>query len=55
LLAGSDPGGTKYNKAIELGVPVLDLAGLLALIATSTPISEAPSTDGSEQMPLDLL
>jgi DNA ligase (NAD+) len=34
LLAGSDPGGTKYNKAIELGVPVLDLAGLLALIGT---------------------
>jgi DNA ligase (NAD+) len=55
LLAGSDPGGTKYNKAIELGVPVLDLDGLLALIATSAPIPEAPSTDESEQMPLDLL
>lgn len=32
LLAGVDPGGTKFNKAQELGIPQLDEAGLLALI-----------------------
>lgn len=32
LLAGIDPGGTKFNKAQELGIPQLDEAGLLALI-----------------------
>jgi DNA ligase (NAD+) len=35
LLAGADPGGTKYNKAVELGVPLLDEAGLLGLIGGS--------------------
>ncbi len=28
LVAGADPGGTKYNKAQELGVPIVDEAGL---------------------------
>lgn len=32
LLAGVDPGGTKFTKAQELGIPQLDEAGLLALI-----------------------
>jgi DNA ligase (NAD+) len=32
LIAGSEPGGTKFTKATELGIPLLDEAGLLALI-----------------------
>ncbi|HEX5690410.1 MAG TPA: NAD-dependent DNA ligase LigA, partial [Roseiflexaceae bacterium] len=60
LLAGAEPGGTKYNKAVELGVTLLDEAGLLALIGADTPPegesagsppSDSPSDD---QMKLDL-
>jgi DNA ligase (NAD+) len=35
LLAGTEPGGTKYSKAQELKIPILDQAGLLALIGSS--------------------
>jgi DNA ligase (NAD+) len=33
LVVGEAPGGTKYRKAQELGVPFLDEAGLMALLA----------------------
>ncbi len=45
LLAGSDPGGTKYTKAVELGVPVLDEAGLLALIGAPSAIGDLSSRE----------
>lgn len=32
LLAGTDPGSAKYNKALELNIPILDEAALLRLI-----------------------
>ena len=32
LLTGAEPSRTKYNKALELGVPLLDEAGLLGLV-----------------------
>jgi DNA ligase (NAD+) len=32
LLAGADPSGTKYNKATELGIPILDEGGLLGMV-----------------------
>lgn len=61
LLAGSDPGGTKYTKAIELRIPVLDQPGLLMLIdeAPSTEPASASSpeiqqSDTPEQITLDL-
>ncbi len=37
LLAGADPGGTKFAKAQELGIPTLDEAGLLALVGEREP------------------
>jgi DNA ligase (NAD+) len=42
LLTGAEPGGTKYNKAIELGVPLLDEAGLLALVGGASPAEDQP-------------
>ncbi len=32
LVAGESPGGSKYDKAVELGVPVLDEEGLTTLL-----------------------
>jgi len=41
LLVGAKPGGTKFNKAQELGVPTIDEAGLRALIGT--PADDEPA------------
>jgi DNA ligase (NAD+) len=57
LLAGADPGGTKYNKAVELGVPLLDEAGLLGMVggaAASEATTQSESPAGTAQMSLDL-
>jgi DNA ligase (NAD+) len=56
LLAGAEPGGTKYNKAIELGVPLLDEAGLLEMIgeAANEPAGQSEAQASTSQMPLDL-
>jgi DNA ligase (NAD+) len=35
VLAGTDPGGTKYTKAQELNIPIIDQAGLYALLGSS--------------------
>ncbi len=56
LLAGSDPGGSKYNKAVELGVPIIDAAALRERIAEA-PGSVAGSTDAApepDQLSMDL-
>ncbi len=42
LLAGIDPGGTKYTRAIELKVPLLDEASLLNLIGPAPAPEPAP-------------
>jgi DNA ligase (NAD+) len=34
LVIGAEPGGTKFAKAQELGIPMIDEAGLLALIGS---------------------
>jgi DNA ligase (NAD+) len=58
LVAGSEPGGSKYNKALELGIPLLDQAALLervgATSAGQAPAAalEAQPSDG--QLPMDL-
>jgi DNA ligase (NAD+) len=36
VVVGADPGASKYDKAIKLGVPVLDEAGFEALLANGT-------------------
>jgi DNA ligase (NAD+) len=57
LLAGAEPGGTKYNKAVELGVPLLDEAGLLGLIgdaAAAEPTAPSETQASTGQMSLDL-
>jgi DNA ligase (NAD+) len=56
LLAGAEPGGTKYNKAIELGVSLLDEAGLLGMVGegASGPTAPNESQANTGQMPLDL-
>jgi DNA ligase (NAD+) len=59
LLAGADPGGTKYNKAVELNIPVLDEAGLLALVGAGTPTegdadAAAEAEHGDGQISMDL-
>ncbi|MEM8531202.1 MAG: helix-hairpin-helix domain-containing protein, partial [Chloroflexota bacterium] len=64
LLTGTDPGGTKYNKAVELGIPQIDEAGLLALVnvpatpalSQSESIAETPTdpTDTQDQIRMDL-
>jgi DNA ligase (NAD+) len=60
LLLGSDPGGTKYTKAVEFGISQLDEAGLVNLIglqpALETPDSEEKPTEaaGDGQMAMDI-
>jgi DNA ligase (NAD+) len=57
LLAGADPGGTKYNRAVELNIPVLDEAALLAMLGEptpATPAGDAPGGAGAGQLTLDL-
>jgi DNA ligase (NAD+) len=56
LLAGADPGGSKYNKAVELSIPVLDEAGLLALVGGDLADGDVPaeSEDDASQLPMDL-
>ena len=49
LLAGADPGGTKYNKAIELKIPLLDEAGLLALLGEGAPDSNQPTAPRAQE------
>jgi DNA ligase (NAD+) len=48
LLAGAEPGGTKYNKAIELGVPVLDEAGLLGMVGGSEVVGPSEQPEGTQ-------
>lgn len=54
LLVGSDPGGTKYTKALELNIPQLDEVGLLALLGTTAPTAGAAAshTEESATQPL---
>ncbi len=58
LVIGAEPGGTKLSKAQELGVPLLDEAGLLEMLGEAAPaapqeLDEEPPRQG-QQMALDL-
>ncbi|MEN9934649.1 MAG: ligase [Chloroflexota bacterium] len=45
LLIGAEPGGTKLTKAQEVGVPLLDEAGLLALLGEDAQRADAPAAE----------
>jgi DNA ligase (NAD+) len=51
LLVGDRPGGTKYNRALRLGVPTIDEAALHRLIAGEeqiSPVETEPMTDDDD-------
>lgn len=48
LVAGADPGGSKYTKAMELNIPLLDEAGLLALIGPEALAAGKASAEPAE-------
>jgi DNA ligase (NAD+) len=68
LVIGAEPGGTKFAKAQELGIPMIDEAGLLALIGSgrtaddqATPASDrraatasVPPSDDAPESPRQL-
>jgi DNA ligase (NAD+) len=56
LLIGSEPGGTKYSKAQELGVPMLDEARFLGMLGgQSEPEEQADGAGESDgQLRLDI-
>lgn len=47
VVAGADPGASKIQKATALDVPVIDVANLMTMIGTESPISD----DASQSMP----
>jgi DNA ligase (NAD+) len=47
LLAGDKPGANKIDKAAKLGVPLLDAAGLLALIGGASVETPAQGAEGA--------
>lgn len=52
VVAG-EAAGSKYDKAVELGIPILDEAGLLALLKPGAPAAPAPRPE-SKPEPDDL-
>ena len=44
VVVGSDPGASKYDKAVKLGVPVLDDAGLTTLLQSGPEAARAVAT-----------
>lgn len=48
LVIGAEPGGTKFAKAQEFGIPMIDEAGLLALIGAGRTADDqaTPASDG---------
>jgi DNA ligase (NAD+) len=44
VVVGSDPGASKYDKAVKLGVPILDDAGLTTLLQSGPEAARAVAT-----------
>jgi DNA ligase (NAD+) len=53
VVVGADPGASKYDKAVKLGVPVLDDAGFAVLLADGPDAARAVAVVPSEQPPAD--
>jgi len=61
VVAGADPGRSKYDKALSLGVPLLDEPGFIALLdegpdaarARSQDQAEGPESDPEEHPPAE--
>jgi DNA ligase (NAD+) len=52
VVAGENA-GSKYDKAVELGIPILDEAGLRTLLADGPDASGGPDAVGSAPSPQD--
>jgi DNA ligase (NAD+) len=44
VVVGSDPGASKYDKAVKLGVPILDDAGLTTLLQSGPEAARTVAT-----------
>jgi DNA ligase (NAD+) len=53
VVVGADPGASKHDKAVKLGVPVLDDAGFAVLLADGPDAARAVAVVPSEQPPAD--
>jgi DNA ligase (NAD+) len=51
VVAGSDPGASKYDKAVKLGVPLLDDEGLRLLLEQGPDAARAARLPTGEQEP----
>jgi DNA ligase (NAD+) len=54
LLVGEAPGGTKYRKAQQLGVPMIDEAKLMQMIRRTSQGSEGKEGEAAKQLDLGL-
>jgi DNA ligase (NAD+) len=54
LVVGDEPGGSKYTKAQQLGIPMLDEAALLNLLGASQRTDAAPEAALPSQPGLDM-
>jgi DNA ligase (NAD+) len=48
VIVGADPGGSKYDKAVKLDVPILDDAGFATLLAAGPEAARAVATTSGE-------
>jgi DNA ligase (NAD+) len=54
LLVGEAPGGTKYRKSQQLGVPMIDEAGLMQMVRRALQGGEGKEREEAKQLDLEL-
>ena len=50
VVVGADPGASKYDKAVKLGVPLLDDAGFRVLLEQGPDAARAVATTGQPEV-----
>ena len=48
VVVGADPGASKHDKAVKLGVPLLDEAGFAVLLSEGPEAARAVATTGGD-------